>query len=91
MPKNVELYVGLNDNLKKITSSIPENEPKPWDGKDKLKFIGKRIPRIDGHLKTTGKAKYSYDIQLPGMLYGRFLRSPYPSAKITKIDFTKAS
>ncbi|MFZ1290061.1 MAG: xanthine dehydrogenase family protein molybdopterin-binding subunit [Melioribacteraceae bacterium] len=91
MPKKVELYVGLNDNLEKITSSIPDNEPKPWDGKDRLKFIGKRVPRIDGHFKTTGKAKYSVDIQLPGMLYGRILRSPYASAKVKRIDYSKAS
>ncbi len=90
MPKNVDLYVGLNDNLKKITSSIPDDEPKPWDGKDKLKFIGKRITRIDGHLKTTGKAKYSFDIQLPNMLYARILRSPYPSALVKRIDISKA-
>ena len=90
MPKNVDLYVGLNENLKKITSTIPENEPKPWDGKDKLKYIGKRVSRIDGHLKTTGKAKYSFDIQLPNMLYARILRSPFPSAIVKKIDITKA-
>ncbi|MBU1677755.1 MAG: xanthine dehydrogenase family protein molybdopterin-binding subunit [Bacteroidetes bacterium] len=91
MPKNVELYVGLNDNLEKITSFIPDNEPKPWDGKDNLKYIGNRVPRIDGHLKTTGKAKYSFDIQLAGMLYGRILRSPYPSAIVKKIDYSKAA
>lgn len=90
MPKNVDLYVGLNDNLKKITSTIPDNEPIPWDGKDNLKYVGKRVPRIDGHLKTTGKAKYSFDIQLPGMLYGKFLRSPYPSAMVKNIDYSKA-
>ncbi len=91
MPKNVDLYVGLNDNLEKITSSIPDDEPKPWDGKDNLKFIGKRVPRIDGHLKTTGKAKYSYDMKLSGMIYGRFLRSPHAAAIVKKIDYSKAA
>ena len=91
MPKDVEVYVGLNKNLEKIKTTIPDDEPKPWDGKDDLKFIGKRVPRIDGHFKTTGRAKYSVDMQLPGMLYARFLRSPYPSALIKNIDFSKAS
>ena len=91
MPKDVELYVGLNKNLKKITSTIPDDEPKPWDGKDELKYIGKRVPRIDGHLKTTGRAQYSIDMQLPGMLYARFLRSPHPSALVKEINYSQAA
>ena len=90
MPKEVNLFVGVNDKLDKITSKIPDNEPKPWDGKDKLKHVGKKIPRIDGHLKTTGKAKYTTDIALPGMLWARYLRSPYASAIIKNIDTSKA-
>jgi CO/xanthine dehydrogenase Mo-binding subunit len=35
-------------------------------------FIGKSIPRVDGQEKVTGEAKFSTDIQLPGMLYGNY-------------------
>lgn len=52
--------------------------------------IGKRIPPIDGILKATGAAKFTLDLQLPGMLYGKILRSPYPHAKILRIDTEKA-
>jgi len=53
--------------------------------------IGKRdIPRNDGLEKATGAAKYTLDVQLPGMLYGRFLTSPYPHAKILSMDTTEA-
>ena len=54
------------------------------------KVIGKRIPRIDGAVKVTGEAKYTVDIQLPGMLCAKILRSPFPHARITHIDTTKA-
>lgn len=52
--------------------------------------IGKRVPPIDGKPKATGEAKFTVDIQLSGMLYGRILRSPYPHAKILNINAEKA-
>ncbi|RJX25739.1 MAG: 4-hydroxybenzoyl-CoA reductase [Dethiobacter sp.] len=54
------------------------------------KFIGKDIPRVDGPVKATGKAIYTVDIKLPGMLYGKILRSPYPHARILNIDTSEA-
>ena len=55
-----------------------------------LSSVGKRLPRPDGPSKVTGAAQYGADISLPGMLIGRILRSPYPHAKIIKIDTSKA-
>jgi 4-hydroxybenzoyl-CoA reductase subunit alpha len=52
--------------------------------------ISKRIPSIDAKVKATGEAKFTVDIQLPGMLYGKILRSPYPHARILRIDAEKA-
>lgn len=53
-------------------------------------LIGKRIPRIDGPSKVTGEAKYTVDIQMPGMLCAKILRSPFPHAKIINIDTSRA-
>ncbi len=56
-----------------------------------FKYVGKKQPRrMDGLNKASGKADYTMDIQLPGMLYMRFLMSPYPHAKILKMDTSKA-
>jgi xanthine dehydrogenase molybdenum-binding subunit len=52
--------------------------------------VGKRTPRIDGYERVTGQAQYTGDIQLPGMLYARVLRSKVPHAKIVSIDTSKA-
>lgn len=52
--------------------------------------IGKRLPRIDGIVKATGDAKYTDDLTLPGMLYGKVLRSPLPHARIHHIDTSMA-
>jgi len=90
MPRDEKLFVGINKDLKEITIPIPDTDPKPWDGKDELKYIGKRISRIDGTYKTTGRAKYTYDIKVPGMIYGKIMRSPYPAAMVVKIDSSRA-
>lgn len=55
-----------------------------------LKLIGKSLLRKDGPDKTTGRAKFTADIQLPGMLICGILRSPHPHAKILNIDVSKA-
>jgi len=52
--------------------------------------IGKRLPRKDGLIKATGEAKYTADMVLPGMLYGKILRSPHAHARILNIDTSKA-
>jgi xanthine dehydrogenase YagR molybdenum-binding subunit len=61
-----------------------------WPEAGERKLIGKRISRVDGPAKTSGKAKYTYDVNLPGMLYGKILRSPYAHAKITALDTSAA-
>jgi xanthine dehydrogenase YagR molybdenum-binding subunit len=90
MPRNEKLFIGINKDLKEKIISIPDADPRPWDGKDDLKHIGKRIPRIDGIYKTTGRAKYTFDVKVPGMIYGKIIRSPYPSAMVKKIDTSMA-
>ncbi len=53
-------------------------------------IIGKPLPRIDGIEKATGQGKFTVDMALPGMLHGKFLRSPYPHARILSINIDKA-
>jgi 4-hydroxybenzoyl-CoA reductase subunit alpha len=65
---------------------MPADSKKPQN----LAFIGQRIPRKDGPAKVTGRAVYTGDIHLPGMLVGRILRSPHPHAKILNIDTSRA-
>jgi|TARA_Y100000588_G_scaffold36968_1_gene35449 CO/xanthine dehydrogenase Mo-binding subunit len=52
--------------------------------------IGRSITRGEGPDKVTGKSIYTADISVPGMLWGRVLRSPYPYARIVSIDTSKA-
>ena len=52
--------------------------------------VGNPTPRIEGELKVSGQAKYAVDVTLPGMLWGKLLRSQIPSGKIKNIDTSKA-
>ena len=68
---------------------IPTPDPKyAWPAKPAL--LGTAVKRIDGPDKVTGRARYTYDINRPGMIYGRMVRSPYPHAKIVSIDLAAA-
>lgn len=77
-------------NLGEVEREIPVEEPPAWPINDKLKVIGKRVTRIDALEKVTGKAIYTSDIKLPGMLYAKMLRSNVPHATISSIDISKA-
>ncbi len=61
-----------------------------WPEPGKTRLIGRRINRVDGPAKVSGAAKYSYDLNLSGMLYGKILRSPHAHAKIVSIDTSGA-
>jgi 4-hydroxybenzoyl-CoA reductase alpha subunit len=54
-------------------------------------IIGKRVPRKDAKDKVKGKALYTDDMQLTGMLCWMILRSPLPHAKILNIDTSRAT
>src|SRR5438552_13904309 len=53
-------------------------------------IIGKSIAMVDAAGKTTGAGKYTDDLCLPGMLVGKILHSPYPHARIKRIDTSRA-
>jgi 4-hydroxybenzoyl-CoA reductase alpha subunit len=52
--------------------------------------VGQRVQRVEGYDRVTGESKYIADIQLPGMLVGKILRSPFPHARIIRIDTSRA-
>ncbi len=53
-------------------------------------IIGKSVAMVDAAGKTTGSGRYTDDLSLPGMLYGKILHSPHPHARIKSIDTSRA-
>jgi xanthine dehydrogenase YagR molybdenum-binding subunit len=62
-----------------------------WGANDKHTILNHRYTRVDGPVKVSGKAQYTYDVRLRNMLYGRVVRCPYAHARIKNFDSTAAS
>jgi xanthine dehydrogenase YagR molybdenum-binding subunit len=78
------------NGLKPAERRVAETDPPPMAPNKELKHVGKPTPRWDGRAKVTGAARYTADVKLPGMLYGRMITSPHPHAKIKSIDTSAA-
>ncbi len=55
-----------------------------------LEIVGREVPRIDGPQRARGEARYTADLQLPGMLHTAVLRSPHAHARVKSIDLAPA-
>src|SRR5947207_3721220 len=61
-----------------------------WPPMNKRVVMGKRLNRLDGPDKSTGRAKYNSDLNPQGLLFGALLTSPYAHATIKSIDTSAA-
>ncbi len=66
---------------------MAEMNPKPWG---ETTIVGKPLPRVDAFARLSGKAVYSLDLLLPGMLHVATLRCPHAHAMVKKVDLSKA-
>lgn len=57
---------------------------------ERLRYIGRSVPRVDGPEKVTGATRYMTDLTFPNACYGRVKRVPHPHARIRRIDTSKA-
>ena len=83
-----KIKVGLAGHTTEMEVALPPGDPVPYETVDRP-LTGKRGPRLDGPQKVTGRAVYTHDVNRPGMLHGRILRSPYAHADIVSIDTSK--
>ena len=73
--------------MKRKRESYTHGPGAPWE---EFQVVGKPHPKVDGLDKATGEAIYTDDIQLPGMLHAKTLRSQHPHARIVSIDTSRA-
>lgn len=76
--------------LRQEARQVPASQPPVLPVNSDLQYIGKSPTRWDAQAKVSGGAHYTADIQLPGMLYAKFVNSALPHAKIVSIDTTEA-
>src|SRR5579864_2198009 len=67
-----------------------DNTKYGWPAAEQRSLIGKRISRVDGPDKVSGRAKYTYDVHPQGMLFGKVVRCPHAHAKVVSVDTSAA-
>jgi xanthine dehydrogenase YagR molybdenum-binding subunit len=86
-----QISVGIvGQGMQTVSREVPAGEPPALGGNETLKVIGKSVSRLDAAQKVTGTARFTFDVQLPGMLYARIVSSTVPHARIKSIDFSVA-
>src|ERR1700727_228334 len=91
-PTRTESFVwGIpQDGFQQKEREVRQDEPRPLPVNADLTYIGKPTERYDGPAKAMGTGKYTADVHLPGMLYGRMIDSTIPHGRIVSIDTTAA-
>ena len=74
----------------KAPATLPQIDDKDLKTPAQFRFIGKDVPRRELPTKVTGEARYAIDVQVPGMLYGAVLQSPYEGGAPASVDDTAA-
>lgn len=90
MVKIVKTRVEFEGRFREEYVAVEGEQLEPWSSAQRSTVVGKPVPRIDGLAKVNGSARYTHDIQLPGMVYGKFLRCPYGHARLKRIDASRA-
>ena len=94
MVGNICRCSNYNRYIEACVGSSPSSEPSRFSAADSpiaaLVTIGHASSRIDAAERVSGKATYTRDVHLPGMLFAAVLRSPHPHARIRSIDVSKA-
>src|SRR5229473_3024819 len=89
--KKIKVPKVINGVETMVEIEVDDDAGPGWGPNDKHTLLNHRLTRIDGPLKVSGSARYTYDVRLPNMLYGRILRCPHAHARLTKFDSSAAS
>lgn len=89
--KTVMMPVGVSGyTLREEPRQVPSTEPPVLPVNKDLNYIGKPTPRWDAHAMVSGTARYTADVQMPGMLYAKFVNAAIPHAKVLSVDISVA-
>lgn len=90
MVRVVKTKVEIEGEVHEETVVVERDEPQAWSAEREFTVVGKAANRVDGRDRVTGAARYTYDIQPPGLLYAAVLRSPHPHARIVTLETSEA-
>ncbi|MCC6784052.1 MAG: xanthine dehydrogenase family protein molybdopterin-binding subunit [Planctomycetes bacterium] len=87
-PDPIELTLGYAGAEKQVKVEVPAGDAPHWDLRTRFTQVGGEHDRVDAVAKVTGRARYTYDITLPGLLLGTLARSPHPRGKLVALDLS---
>ncbi len=90
MVKVVKTRVEIEGRIHEETVVVEREEPPAWEADRRFSVVGRPVSRVDGPERVSGAARYTADVQLPGMLYAAVLRSPHAHARIKLVDTSAA-
>ncbi len=90
MTKVVRTRVEFEGTVSEELALVQGEDATPWAEGEGLGIVGHPQRRIEGVAKVTGRARYTHDLRLPGMLHARILRSPHPRARVRRVDASRA-
>ncbi|MBI2939076.1 MAG: xanthine dehydrogenase family protein molybdopterin-binding subunit [Chloroflexi bacterium] len=90
MAKVVKTRIEMEGETVERSVVVEGEAPPPWTEDTVLSLIGGARPRVDGPARVSGRAVYTADVRLPGMLYAKILRCPHAHARLRRIDVAPA-
>ena len=81
--KKIKTTKVVNGIEQEVEIEVDDVQGVAWRSREELALLGRDQRRVDGPLKVSGRARYTHDVRLPGMLWGRVLPCPIPNADVT--------
>jgi xanthine dehydrogenase YagR molybdenum-binding subunit len=88
--KKVKVTRTVNGIEQEVEIEVDEGTGPGWGPNDKHALLNHPMTRVDGPIKASGVAQYTYDVRLPNMLYARILRCPHAHARVTNLNTAAA-
>ena len=88
--KKIKVTKDVNGVPTVVEIEVDDTGGPSWGPRGSHTILNHNIERVDGPAKASGAAKYTYDVRVPGMLFGSILMSPYASADVVSVDTTAA-
>jgi len=86
MPKLVKTKLEIEGRIVEEYALVEGDELPPWAANEELGIVGYPAARVDGVERVSGDARYTDDVQLPGMVFTAFVTCPHPHAKLLRLD-----
>ncbi len=86
----VSTIVEIEGRDERRVVETPAFDVPPWTEQEQLAIVGTRAPRVDAPAKVAGRATYTSDVALPGMLHAVIVRAPLGPGRLERVDVSAA-